>query len=90
MLQEKLLRFVDNICLPGFVHNIIGTRFDELAYELNSRDIMLFCLKGTFHQRYILSHCEIFKLPLSLGKCKALPVFKRLLIELEPLIVNYS
>ena len=53
MLQEKLLRFVGNVRPLGFVHDIIGTRFDEFAYELSSHDIMLFFLKGTLHKRYL-------------------------------------
>ena len=53
MLQEKLLRFVGNVRPLGFVHDIIGTRFDEFAYELSSHDIMLFFLKGALHKRYL-------------------------------------
>ena len=92
MLQVKLLRFVDNVRLSGFMHKITGTHFDEFGYEYSSHNIMLFCLKGTFHKRHFLSlsHCSVFKFPLSLSKCKTLPVFKRLLIELEPLIADYS
>ena len=91
MLQVKLLRFLDNVRLSGFMHNVTGTHFDEFAYEISSHNIMLFCLKGTFHKRHFLSlsHCTVFKFPLSLSKCKMLPVFKRLLIELEPLIADF-
>ena len=91
MLQVKLLRFLDNVRLSGFMHNVTGTHFDEFAYEISSHNIMLFCLKGTFHKRHFpsLSHCTAFKFPLSLSKCKTLPVFKRLLIELEPLIADF-
>ena len=46
-------------------------------------------ITGTHFDEFAYEY-SVFKFPLSLSKCKTLPVFKRLLIELEPLIADYS